>query len=112
MSAGCVSKLSLFSDSMIQGCFLRVQKCTVGGSHEVSSKVPALTLRTAERMGPAQIHEPHLEQIHNVSTRPLVPVRWTACGSPARRWKLSTGRTIAIENALLVMRWQSVQWQA
>jgi hypothetical protein len=33
------------SGNMIQGCLLRVQKCTVGRSQEVSCKVPARTLR-------------------------------------------------------------------
>jgi hypothetical protein len=33
-------------------------------------------------------------------------------GFPAIRRNASAGSTIAIENALLVMRWQSVQWQA
>jgi hypothetical protein len=35
-AAGCVSKISSPSGNMIQGCLLRVQKCAVGRSQEVS----------------------------------------------------------------------------
>jgi hypothetical protein len=46
MSSGCVSKTLLRSSgSSIQGCLLRVQKCVAGRSQEVSSKVPARTMR-------------------------------------------------------------------
>jgi hypothetical protein len=44
-SGGCVSKL--WPPSAIQGCALRVQKCTVGCSQELSSKVPARTARNS-----------------------------------------------------------------
>ena len=44
-SSGCVSKIWFCSSgSVIQGCLFRVQKCAVGHSQEVSSKVPARTL--------------------------------------------------------------------
>jgi hypothetical protein len=76
MSAGCVSKLRLPSGSPTQGCLLRVQKCTVGRSQEVSSRVPPRTLRTVEPgLGPAQTHEPHSGQTQRVVTRPLSAVR-------------------------------------
>ena len=44
-SSGCVSKIWFCSSgSVIQGYLFRVQKCAVGHSQEVSSKVPARTL--------------------------------------------------------------------
>ena len=77
-SAGCVSKLRSPSGSVIQGCLLRVHRCTVGRNQEVSSKVPARTVRTAEPgLGVPLIHEPHPEQIQRVRTRPLSAVRST-----------------------------------
>jgi len=104
MSAGWVSKLWLPSGRDNQGCLLRVQKCTLGRTQEVSSKVPARTFRMAETgTGPAPIHEPHLEQIQRVVMRPLSAWRRTICGSPERRRKAPAGRTKAIEKALLVM---------
>jgi hypothetical protein len=97
---------------MTQGCLLRVQKCTVGRSQDVSSKVPPRTFSIVEPgRGAAQTHEPHSAQSHRVITRPLSAVCWTARGSPLTRRQAPSARTIAIENALLVKRWQSVQWQ-
>ncbi len=59
MSAGCVSKFCAPSGSTTQGCLLRVQKCTVGRGHEVSSRVPARTFRTVEPgLGPGEIRRP------------------------------------------------------
>jgi hypothetical protein len=85
----------------------------VGCSQEVSSRVPARTLRTVEPgLGAAQTHEPHSAYVQRVVTRPLSAVRWIARGSPRMSLQAPSGRTTAIENALLVMRWQSVQWQA
>jgi hypothetical protein len=102
---------------MIQGCLLRVKKCTVGLSQEVSSSVPARTRRRVSAaavpgLGPEQIHEPHSGQTHRFTVRPLAAMRWIRRGSaPVRRNAFSL-TTTAIENALLVMRWQSRQWQA
>ena len=93
------------------GCLLRVQKCTVGRSQEMSSRVPARTRGAEPNAGAPQIHEPHCGQTQRVVTRPLSAVRWTARGSPWMRRQAPSARTTAIENALLVMRWQSVQWQ-
>jgi hypothetical protein len=39
-------------------------------------------------------------------------VRWISRGSTPVRRNAPSLTTIAIENALLVMRWQSRQWQA
>ena len=47
LSAGCVSKRAPPSGSATQGCALRVQKCAVGRSQEVSSSVPARTAAKA-----------------------------------------------------------------
>jgi len=112
ISAGWVSKLRSASGNATQGCLLRVQKCTVGRSQEVSSRVPPRTLRIVDPgVGARQTHEPHSGQTQRVVTRPLSAVRWTARGSPWMRRQAPSARTTAIENALLVMRWQSVQWQ-
>ena len=73
-SAGCVSKLRLPSGSAIQGCLLRVQKCAVGRSQEVSSKVPARTFAEPGLGALLQIHEPHCGQTQRVITRPLSAV--------------------------------------
>jgi hypothetical protein len=96
---------------------LRVQKCAIGRSQEVSSNVPARTARTAPgvaelALGAPQIHEPQSGQTHRVVTWPLSAVRWIERGSPFVRRKAISETTIAIEKALLVIRWQSVQWQA
>src|SRR5215469_3736033 len=99
MSTGCVSKLCAPAGNVTHGCLLRVQKCTVGCSHEVSSRVPARTLRTVEPgLGPAESHGPHSGQTHRVVTFPLSAVRRITRGSPAARRKASAGSTIAIEN--------------
>jgi hypothetical protein len=46
MSSGCVSQMWLRSSgNIIQGCLFRIQKCAVGRSQEVSSKVPARMAR-------------------------------------------------------------------
>jgi hypothetical protein len=42
--------------------------------------------------------------------RPLSAVRWSGRGSIPLRRKPASGKTIPIEKALLVKRWQSVQW--
>jgi hypothetical protein len=106
-SSGCVSKTWLRSSgNMTQGCLLRVPKCVVGCSQEVSSKVPARTLRNAFGLAdpgfaPLQIHEPHSGHIHRVTLRPLSAVWSIARGSTPVRWKACSSTTIAIENALL-----------
>jgi hypothetical protein len=110
MSSGCVSKTWLrLSDSTIQGCLLRVQKCADGHSQEVSSKVPARTARNAFEFGdpgfaPLHIHEPQSGHTHRVSLRPLSAVWSIARGSTPDRWKTCASTTIAMANALLVMR--------
>ena len=60
----------------LQGCLLRVQKCTVGRSQEVSSKVPARTLRNGLVDLPLQIHEPHSGHTHRDSC-----ARYRLCGA-------------------------------
>src|SRR5262249_4739657 len=113
-SSGWVSKFRPPSGNAIHGCLLRVQKCTVGCNQEVSSRVPARTLRTAETWLsglPVQIHEPHAGHNQRICARPLSGVRCTAFGSPVTRRKVSAASTSAIENALLDILWQSVQWQ-
>jgi hypothetical protein len=59
-----------------------------------------------------QTHEPQLRQSHRVATRPLSARRWTSQGSPFVSRNSLSDTTMANENALPVMRWQSVQWQA
>src|SRR5437762_13230643 len=108
-SAGCVSKLRSPSGSATQGCLLRVQKCTVGRSQEVSSSVPACTRSAEPGVGAPQIHEPHCWQIQTVFTRPLSAVFCSGRGSPLVSRNAPSATTIAIEDALLVRRWQSVQ---
>jgi len=85
-SAGCVAKLWSPSGSVIQGCLLRVHRCTVGRNHEVSSSVPARTVRTAAPgLGVPLIHEPHSGQSQRVRRDPLSVVRSTSRGSDAVR---------------------------
>jgi hypothetical protein len=55
---------------------LRVQKCTLGSSQDVSSNVPARTVRSAPGdgepgFGPLQTEAAHSGQIHRVLVRPL-----------------------------------------
>jgi hypothetical protein len=104
-SSGCVSKTWLRSSgNTIQGCLLRVQKCTVGRSQEVSSKVPARTLLNGLADEPRLlIHEPHSGHTHRDTLRPLSAVWSIARGSPVR-WKACASINIAMENALLVKR--------
>src|SRR4029077_8048651 len=103
-SAGCGATLWPSAGGETQGCLLRVQRCTVGRSQEVSSSVPPRTLRIVEPgLSARQTHEPHSEQTQRVVTRPLSAVRWIARGSPRMSWQASSGRTTAIENALLVL---------
>jgi hypothetical protein len=62
---------------MIQGCLLRVQKCMVGRSQDVSSSVPARTRRKPlSELDAPQTQEPHSGQTHRVTTPPLSAVRW------------------------------------
>ena len=94
---------------MIQGCLVRVQKCRVGRSQEVSSSVPART-RTTPSLGMPQTQEPHSGHTNRVLTRPLSAVRWSGRGSIPLRRKAVSATTSPNEKALLVNRWQSVQW--
>ena len=116
VSAGCVSNLCPSGGSTTQGCALRVQKCAVGRSQEVSSRVPAPTRRNAVGDGvpgfdPLQMIVAHSGQIHRVAVRPLSVMRWIGRGSPPERWKASSATMNDIENALPKRRWQLVQWQ-
>jgi hypothetical protein len=72
---------------MIQGCLLRVQKCMVGRSQDVSSSVPARTRRKPlSELDAPQTQEPHSGQTHRVTTPPLSAVRWMlAAQSPLMR---------------------------
>jgi hypothetical protein len=115
VSAGCVSNLSPSGGSTTQGCALRVQKCAVGRSQEVSSRVPAPTRRNAPDDGkpgfePLQMTVAHSGQIHRVAARPLSVTRWIGRGSPPNSWKASSATMNDIENALPTRRWQLVQW--
>src|SRR5262252_3986958 len=111
-SSGCVSNFRSPSGSVTHGCLLRVQKWTVALSHEVSSNVPARTKRsTPPILGVPVSHVPQSEQTQRVVMRLLSARRCTRCGSPAVRWNASSVTTTAMEKALLVIFWQSVQWQ-
>jgi hypothetical protein len=112
--SGCVSNLRPPSGSVIHGCTLRVQKCTVGRSQEVSSNVPARTTRrplgpVEVGSGPLQIHDPHSGQTHRVTVRPLSAMRRIGRGRAPERMNASVSMTTPIENALPVWRWHSVQ---
>ena len=105
MSAGCVSKLRSPTGSVIQGCLLRVHRCTVGRNHEVSSSVPPRTARTAEfGHGVLLIQEPHSGQTQRPRRAPLSAVRSTSLGSEAVRRNARSAITSPIEKALLVIR--------
>src|SRR3712207_8907205 len=77
------------SGSVAQGWALRVQKCAVGRSQEVSSSVPT---RTATKppggavpgFAPLQTQVPHSAQTHRFTVRPLSAVRWKDRGSASR----------------------------
>jgi hypothetical protein len=58
-----------------------------------------------------QIQQPHSGQTKRVLVRPLSAVRWSPRGSIPIRRKAASATTIPSENALLVSRWQSTQWQ-
>jgi hypothetical protein len=112
--SGCLSNLRSPSGRVIHGCALRVQKCTVGSSQEVSSNVPARTTRRSPGAvevgsGPLQIHDPHSGQTQRVTVRPLSAVRWIGRGRAPERMNASVSMTTPIENALPVWRWHSVQ---
>jgi hypothetical protein len=102
--------------SVTQGWALRVQKCTLGRSQEVSSSVPA---RTATKVpggavpgfAPLQIQVPHSAQTHRVTVRPLSAGRWKDRGSAPAKRHASAATMSADEKALPVSRWQAVQWQ-
>jgi hypothetical protein len=75
-SPGCVSKLRLPSGNVTQACLLRVQKCTVGRNQDLSSSVPARTVRNVPGdaepgFAPLQIYVLHSGQIHRALVRPL-----------------------------------------
>jgi hypothetical protein len=109
-SSGWVSKTWPRSwGNSTQDCLLRVQKCAVGRSQEVSSKVPARTLRHATwfadpGFAPLQIHEPHSGQTHRVTLRPLSAVWSIARASMPVRRNACVSTTNAMEKALLVKR--------
>ena len=105
MSAGCVSKLRSPTGSAIQGCLLRVHKCIVGRNQDVSSSVPARTVRTeVPGFGAPLIQEPQSGQSQRIVTRPLSVVRSTGRGSAAVIRNALSAITIPIEKALLVIR--------
>jgi hypothetical protein len=104
------------SGSATQGCALRVQKCTLGRSQEVSSRVPARTNTSVPGsavpgFGPPQIQTPHSTQTQRVEVRPLSVVRWKGRVSPPEQRNASAATATADEKALLVSRWRSAQWQ-
>ena len=102
--SGCVSNLRSSSGNMTQGCALRVQKCAVGRSQEVSSSVPARTWSASRVVGsgfgPLQIHVPQSGQTHRVTVRPLLALRWSGRGWVPVRSKAPAVSTSAIEKAL------------
>ena len=104
---GCVSKRVSPSGNMTHGCALRVQKWTVGRSHEVSSRVPARSAKIVPSgavpgFTPLQTHVPHSAQTHRVTVRPLSAVRWKdRVSSPVKR-HASAAMMRAEEKALLV----------
>ena len=93
------------------GLFVARPEVHRGAQPRVLSKVPPRRLRTVAPGREAQTHEPHPGQIHQIISLPLSTMRWTAFGSPRTIRKAPSGSTQPIENALLVMRWQSMQWQ-
>ena len=106
-STGCVSKRVSPSGKMIQGCALRIQKWTVGRSHEVSSSVPDRSAKTVPGgavpgFAPLQTHVPHSAQTHRVTARPLSAVRWKDRVSPPVKGHASAATRRADEKALLV----------
>src|SRR5881394_190828 len=80
-----------------------------GRSHDVSSSVPART-RCNPSLGVPQIQVPHSGQTRRVFTRPLSAVRCSGRGSTPLSRNAVSGITTPMLNALLVRRWQSVQW--
>jgi len=98
---------------------LRVQTWTLGFNHDVSSSVPPRTTRimsgvaALRALGLPNTHVPQPGQINRVLTRPpsVTPPGAVRGSLPVDR-NAEAGTTTPIENALLVMRWQSVQWQA
>ena len=115
MSAGWVSNLCPSAASTTHGCALRVQKCAVGRSQEVSSRVPAPTRRNSVGDGdpgfdPLQMMVAHSGQSHLVAVRPLSVTRCIARGAHPERWNAWSATMHDIENALPDRRWQLVQW--
>ncbi len=108
-AGGCASKISSPGAKVIHGCLLRVQMCRVGRSQDVSSRLPART-RTTPSRGKPEIQEPHSGHTSRVLTRPLSATRCRGLGSTPLRRKAVSATTSPIEKALLVKRWQAVQW--
>ena len=76
---------------MIQGCLLRTQKCLVGRSHEVSSKVPA---RTRCRPSPG-LPVLKSQQPHSGQTRRRETVEISGHCAPASRGNRERNRKFA-----------------
>ena len=98
----------------LRGAKVRVK---LGDIDPITLDVPARTLRNISAaaepgFGPLQIHDPHSGQTHRLTVRPLAAMRWIIRGSTPVRRNAPSLTTITIENALLVMRWQSRQWHA
>lgn len=115
-SSGCVSKRVSPSGSVTQGWALRVQKCAVGRSQDVSSSVPARTATkppggAVPSLAPLQTQMPQPAQTHRVTVRPLSAERSKDRVSPPAKRHASAATTTAEEKALPVSRWQTVQWQ-
>jgi hypothetical protein len=62
-------------------------------------------------IAPLQIQLAHSGQCHRVTVRPLSAERSIGWGSPLATWNAASRTRIAIEKALPVTRWHSVQWQ-
>src|SRR4051812_26241574 len=115
-SVGCVSKRVSLSGNATQGWALRVQKCAVGRTQEVSSSVP---VRTATKvpggavpgLAPLQSHVPHSAQTHRVTVRPLSAVRPKEGGSHPPKRPAPAATTMADEKGPPGVRWEAGRGQ-
>jgi len=74
--------------------------------------VPPRTLRVvASGRGWPLIHEAHSGQTQRFKARPLSAMRGISRGTPVVRRNAASLTITPMEKALLVIAWQSVQWQ-
>jgi hypothetical protein len=79
--------------------------------HSVPAGTRNTSRVTGSGIGPLHSDVPQSGHTHRATVCPLSAVRWNDRGWVPARWKASAATTIAIENALPVRRWHSVQWQ-